>query len=282
MNNTKNKKKNKGDLAKKRLMQKKVKKVTFGITDALTNTILYFIYVTVNLEGGRGPAGIHRSFNKADRLAEEFGAKQIRKALYNLKQRGFIKALKEEAALLEITETGMRRLKSKFPIYDEKRTWDKNLYIIVYDIPVVSNTKRDILRNALKKLKTVKLQDSVYLTPYNPREIIREITKDYEIEGQILISTLDPKNAFGTISNIKELLWDLYNLEDINYNYEVFIKKNKDKNPKEIIYKKQRLQIAFTYLAILKNDPQLPFDLLPDSYLGDEAYLLFKKLVRPN
>ncbi len=33
------------------------------------------------------------------------------------------------------------------------------------------------------------------------------------------------------------------------------------------------------YLSIVRNDPQLPFELLQDGYLGDEAYLVYKNLI---
>lgn len=265
--------------AYQRVMRKKLKKITFGVTDTLTNTILYLIYVTLNMPSERrGPAGVHRAFNKADALIADFNAKQIRKALANLKQRGLIHTIKKESALPQITKTGLKRLQNSFPFYDEKRVWDKSLYIITYDIPTKANTKRAVFRNNLAKLKATKLQDSVYLTTYNPREIIRKLVNEFKIPGQILVSTLDPRDAFGE-TDIKEFLWGIYELEDVNDRYAMFIGKHSRLQQKTVSEKKMRLNIAFAYLSILQDDPQLPFELLPDNYLGDEAYLLFRKLI---
>lgn len=265
--------------ARQRVMRKQLKQLTFGVTDTLSNVVLYLVYVTLNMPGGGGgPAGVHRAFNEADDLIADFNAAQIRKALVNLHQRGLIRTLKKEAALPEITKIGLKRLNNSFPFYDQKRVWDGSLYIITYDIPTKANTKRAIFRDNLIKLKATKLQDSAYLTPYNPREIIRELIDEFKIPGQILVSTLDPHDAFGE-TDIKGFLWDTYELEEVNDRYAIFISKHSRLQPKALSEKKIRLQVAFAYLSILQDDPQLPFDLLPDDYLGDEAYLLFRKLV---
>lgn len=264
--------------ARKRVARKKIKQITYGITDSLMNVLLYSLYVSFSIKGGRGPAGVNYGFNQANQLIGEFHASKIRNALYNLRQKGFIKTLRGEITSARITEAGLKRLTSNFPFYDEKRAWDKNIYVVTYDIPVQSNRSRDILRENLKTLKAKKLQDSVYLTTYNPHGVVERITEHYNIQGHILISTLDTYNAFGTATNIKDVLWDLYGLEDLNQKYDVFIYRYKNLSPKTIQHEGQKLKIAFKYLAILEDDPQLPFDLLPDKYLGDEAYLIFQKL----
>jgi DNA-binding transcriptional regulator PaaX len=263
-------KRKKKNLAKERELKRKIRKMTFGLTDALTNVALYTIYVGLNMPGGKGPAGVHRAFGKADDLISQFDAKQFRRALYNLSQKGLISSVRRAAALPHITNTGISKLEKTFPIYDTKRVWDKNIYLVVYDISSKNNHKRDILRGKLESLKAVMLQKSVYLTCYNPSEIIEYITKEYAITEQVLISTVDPKNAFSHIVDLREYLWEIYHLEEINNKYSRFIEKTGDYS---------KTEVAFSFLSIAENDPQLPFELLLDKYLGDKAYLLFRKLV---
>lgn len=265
-------------LAARRALRRKVKKLTFGVTDALTNVALYLLYVTLEMPGGRGSAGVHRAFDEADRLITEFDAQRLRKALYNLQQQGLISALREAATLPRITEAGRRRLESVFPVYDAQRVWDKKLYLVVYDFPKGSNWERDVFRNVLGELKAIRLQRSVYLTPYNPREIIGEVVKERKIAGEILVSTLEPQNAFRHIGDIKDYLWEVYRLEEVNEQYELFIGDYRGLPREEA--RQKRSEIVFRYVAILREDPQLPFELLTDKYLGDEAYLLFRRLVR--
>ncbi|MBU1327173.1 hypothetical protein KKB64_04890 [Patescibacteria group bacterium] len=38
---------------------------------------------------------------------------------------------------------------------------------------------------------------------------------------------------------------------------------------------------ATRYLSILRDDPQLPFQLLPDNWLGLKAYQLYRKIYFP-
>jgi DNA-binding transcriptional regulator PaaX len=267
-------------LSEKRLRRKKVKKLTFGVTDALTNIALYSIYVGANMlaEGGKGPVTVNRAFDKADSWIGKLDAKKLRRALYNLHQQGLITSVREAAVLPKITENGINKIKNILPAYDEKRVWDKNLYTIYYDIPIQKNNKRNILREYLKKLKAVKLQDSIYLTPYNPENIIDKIINEYNIEGQILISTINPYKGLKNIGNIKDFLWDIYGLEKVNRKYKKFIEKKKRSDKAEL--KQHKMKIAFEYFSILEDDPQIPFELLSDKYLGDEAYLLYKKAAR--
>lgn len=171
----------------------------------------------------------------------------------------------------------MRRLKDRLPFYDEERTWDKNLYLVVYDIPIKHNPKRDVFRDALKLLKSAKIQDSVYLTPYNPQELVDRIVKEQNIRGEILVSTIDPNKGLGTVKNIKQFLWETYELEEVNDRYAKFI--GSYSHIKKDRIEKLRTKIGFTYLSILQDDPQLPFDLLLNEYLGDKAYLLYEKLM---
>lgn len=261
-----------------RVLKRKVKKLTYGITDVLMNALLYLIYVTISLPGKSGPPGINKAFWEADELISSFDAERVRKALYNLQQQGFISSVKGVAKLPKITEAGLRRIHSRFPVYDDERVWDEKLYLITYDIPTTHNQSRDFFRGILVQLNAIKFQDSVYLTPYNPREIIQIVTENQQVFGQILISTLHPHDAFGTKTNTMEILWVLTNLEEVNESYADFIRNYRSTSPEKA--KKQKAKIAFTFMSILEDDPQLPFKLLPDRYLGDEAYLLFRKLLK--
>ena len=69
-----------------------------------------------------------------------------------------------------------------------------------------------------------------------------------------------------------DLVNRVYKLDQLNQRYSEFI----------FWVRKGRLdkkQIAFKFLSILADDPQLPFDILPYNWLGNKAYKLFKKHV---
>jgi len=66
----------------------------------------------------------------------------------------------------------------------------------------------------------------------------------------------------------------VYNLSGLNSRYINFIEDVKNKT---IVSKEQLL---FTFLSILKDDPQIPFDLLSEDWVGDKAYVLFKDYLK--
>ncbi|OGG26202.1 hypothetical protein A2960_04455 [Candidatus Gottesmanbacteria bacterium RIFCSPLOWO2_01_FULL_39_12b] len=149
---------------------------------------------------------------------------------------------------------------------------DKRIYLITYDIPEKARVKRDQLRNFLLRIDARLLQESTFLTPYNPRELINEFNQKYKVPGTIIISDIGPDGGVGEM-NIQDLLVKLYSLEDLNDKYEEFIKNARKK-------KRPVRSLLFEYLSILKNDPQLPFSLLPVGWLGEKAYLAYEKLRR--
>ncbi len=66
------------------------------------------------------------------------------------------------------------------------------------------------------------------------------------------------------------MIREIYNLDELNDRYKKllyeFSKGKKDASVDTV---------ASHYLSILKDDPQLPFELLPTDWRGDEAYELY-------
>lgn len=141
-------------------------------------------------------------------------------------------------------------------------------------MPVKQNLVRDALRRLLKKLGGVKLQDSAYLVFSDPSELTKKFIEEHQdFLGNILISKLTKHGFLGDM-DLVTYLWTQSDLANINNEYREFIEK----------YKKEKVaspvQVSIEYYSILEKDPQLPFELLPEEYLGDEAYLLFLSLVK--
>ena len=130
---------------------------------------------------------------------------------------------------------------------------------------------RDKLRELLQKLGAGYLQGSVWLIPYNPEKILKKFHQETGYAGEIIVSCIGKDGYIGEES-LKELINRIYDLDQLNLDYKNFI--NKFKN----IQKLHKWQAAVSYLCILQNDPQLPWELLPNNWLGDKAYLLYKKI----
>ena len=113
------------------------------------------------------------------------------------------------------------------------------------------------------------IQESVWLTPYDPNDILREFTKERKLKGSIIVSDLGKDGSIGE-EDIKDLVRRIYKLNEINKEYKEFLEKFAGTQTIP-------LQTPFAYWKILKNDPQLPFELLPGDWLGERAYQLFLK-----
>lgn len=63
----------------------------------------------------------------------------------------------------------------------------------------------------------------------------------------------------------------VYHLDRLNARYGEFLKQSLKHWP--------RFQIATTFYSILKDDPQLPFELLPKDWQGDKDFKKFSAIV---
>lgn len=258
----------------KRITRKKVRQLTQGVFSTLFNVTLYLLSLPV-LSLGKTPTsrGVYQMFRDADELLEEINYEKFMQSLQVLRKNGLIESLKDWNEEPIITSIGWKKLKSLTPIYDSERLWNGKLYLISYDFPKKLNFARDLFRQYIKKLGAFKLQGSLYLTFNNPYDFIEEFQKTHQFFGTILISELSKKGFVGK-NDLKTFLWEVANLEEINYRYRQFI----DNYQKEKIV--SLFQISLEYYSILKDDLQLPFKLLPDEYLGDDAHLLFSKFLK--
>lgn len=248
---------------------KKLAAVTKGIATSLADYLL--IQLSFWLEMMASPRDVYKL---SDQLLEDFPVRKTRarRTVGYLKQRGMI-VYSRGGSDPRITIAGKKRLRRLLPSYDPVRHWDQKLYLIVYDIPEKKRVVREILRDYLKKVGCGMLQNSVWITPYDPREVLKKFVLERGLVGQVLIGDLSRGNRIGGES-WEELLARVYNLSALNTRYKEFLTEySKRKDPLS--------WMAIDFLAILKDDPQLPFILLPQDWLGDKAYEFYKIHLRP-
>lgn len=194
------------------------------------------------------------------KILEGGGDRIVRNALYNCRRRRLFK--KDYSLTIE----GMRRLEKITPKLFPPKIWDGSWYVVNYDIPEKMRYKRDIIRMNLQALGFGQLQKSIWISPVNYLGAVEEIVKYYKIEPYVILSET---NRIG-----KEASRDLANrvwcLDSLNNEYEAFIAywKRSQKDRKD----KNRIWPVVRYLSILKRDPQLPEELLPDDWRGFEAH----------
>jgi len=255
---------------KKIEIRRKISKISDGLMSTMADFFLFHVHVLNSIDGN-GTKAAYRAISKAHSELEEINSRTIRNTIGYLKRRGLIRILKEP----EITYMGKEKLQNTLPVYQHKRPWDKSIYLITYDIPERKRIVRDKLRDFLERLGAGMLQASVWLTPYNPSKNLKQFHEDNNDIGEIIISCIGKDGYIGKKS-IQELLQEVYCLDELNYRYEAFIEQFKNQS------QAVKYQAAISYLSILSEDPQLPWELLPKNWLGDKAYLLYKKITLQN
>ena len=203
-----------------------------------------------------------RAIAAADRFLREVNYDVIKNAIVTARRYGYLARTTGRKSWPKITQEGKKRLASVIPRYEKERTWDGRLHLVTYDIPEARADDRYLLREYIKRIGCGRLQDSVWITPYNPIDLLRTFTRDKGLEGTIIVSDVGSDGAIGD-EDIRALVSRVYNLEVLNDRYMEWLKESQDGVDHWAMIK---------LLSILKDDPQLPFSILPPRWKGDAAY----------
>lgn len=262
-------------------LKRAISRLTWGTIDTLGILFLHQLalgtaYVTTP---GRSSGAISSAMSKADLWSDElvssFERAQLKDCWENLKRKGLIESIKGKRYEIQITKLGIEKLKSKIPTYRTKRPWDKRIYLVNYDIAEKERQLRDRLRDYLKEIGCGSLQKSTYISVYNPRGLLRPWIMEHYLAGEVLVSDLGPDGSLGDKS-VTEIIAKAYELDVLNAKYSSFLDGFLGVKDLNNISKNQ---LAFQFLSILKEDPQLPFELLPDWWVGDRAYRKYKTVI---
>lgn len=246
--------------------------VTNGVAKTAMDGLLWWVYlVGASIGKSHTSRGAYEMFREADEALRDCNYEHFQQMVYQLQRNRFIaKRRKRTEIELSITTLGKERLKEFLPSYKTIRPWDGYVYLISYDIPESSKHIRDLFRLYLRQIGCAKLQASVWITPYTPRDLVNDFAEEHHVEGTILVSKLDKKGMIGD-ETLGEVIVRIYNLHALQERYE------------EFLHYARRKQLSFfqkavLYQSILQYDPQLPFELLPSWWNGDRAYQLFLSL----
>ncbi len=203
----------------------------------------------------------------ADRFLSQWNYETIKRAIAHARRNRLLQPVKKgRHALPEITQAGKRRLAELLPTYDTKRTWDGRMHLVTYDIPETQGDDRAALRDFIRKIGAAHLQDSVWITPYNPIDTLRSFITDHSLSGTVIVSDLGRDGSIGE-EDLQSLVARVWRLDLLNDRYVEWIAEAK---------RSKRIDqwMTMAYLSILKDDPQPPFPLLPLWWKGDQAYRL--------
>lgn len=255
-----------------RKLKETISTLTKGVFQSLGDFLLFYFSMMENQIGkSKTSRGVWQAFYETDEVFKTYKSNSFKVGFYVAQRKNLIRIDKKDDKLtIKITEVGKTRLNSLLPKHDKDRVWDKKLYLVTYDICEKRKKDRELLRNMIKQLGMGMLQDSVWITPYNPKATLRNFIKDRKLSGSVIISCVGEDGAIGE-DDVKTLICKVYKLEQLNKRYEEFID-----NANQGYLKPWT---SLKYLSILRDDPQLPFDLLPVWWKGEEANKIYQEFL---
>jgi len=116
----------------------------------------------------------------------------LRRALARLEKRGLVRRQKRDDGneYLLLTEAGeqayQQEMCSELKL-ERPAVWDRQWRIVIFDIPEDKKIVREALRKHLRNLGFLRLQKSVFVTPYPCAKEITFLQKFYEVEDGMCI-----------------------------------------------------------------------------------------------
>lgn len=261
----------------KRTVKQAIKDATFGWLGTAKDLALVTLVTAVGLH-----QAAYMSRKSAFQVIEDAGIlfenlrsqrlqKSIRHGLYQLADAGYRDGW-------QVTDEGYRRLKELVPKYipPEQREWNGSIYFVMFDIPENLRRSREKFRNILGEIGFRMIQESVWMGFDDPTFLLEDDLERLELQDSVLMTKAEPPLEQ---SSLILFVRKAYRLDQINLRYQAFLEhihepmknrltaRDKDYRPSEL---------ALMYLSILKSDPQLPLVLLPDDWVGDQAFLAYR------
>ena len=199
-----------------------------------------------------------------------------KRSLYKLVSQGvkvgdIKKVSKDGQVYLQITAAGREFLKREFPVFRWQETqWDGLWRIVAYDIEEKRRDVRNLLRRKLEELGFGMLQKSLWMTPHDVTKPLREFLESEQLVPEVYV--LEARRLFAR--DDRALAAEIWPLKELNLAYESWLEKVEKVGES----KEGREGLREEFAEILKADPCLPKELLPEGWEGKSAAERFRTL----
>lgn len=245
----------------------RVKTYTSGLATSASELMLFAIAYNLDL----GSVTDHPLDQEAHAAIRDINFSSFKRSLTHLKSKGLIIEADGTSTGYELTQEGRNEMNSTVAQYNNERAWDGKIYLVNYDLPVSSNSARNAFREYLKEIGFGLLQHSLWLNPYDPRTKLRKYIEENAVEKEnIIVSAANIETELYGYQ-IPQLVETAYSLSEINNRYRGF-----NEESDQGISRERKI---FRFLTILKDDPQVPYDLLPEDWAGYRSKELFDEVL---
>jgi CRISPR-associated endonuclease Cas2 len=158
--------------------------------------ILLALFGGVALGLSQNPAQYYRTLRVIKKNWKKINQSNFNKSVRRLSSNKLVEEKKfaDGSIKLILTKEGKKQAK-KLSLFGNSikfkrpKKWDGKWRLVIFDIPEDDRTFRDILRNHLKELNFLKLQQSVFVSPYSYEKAISELTSLYLAEKYVRVIT---------------------------------------------------------------------------------------------
>lgn len=169
------------------------------------------------------------------------------------------KVVKRGEPYLRITGLGKENFHRDFPLFKfQDQKWDGYWLVVSYDIPEKKRSLRESLSRRLPELGFGMWQRSVYISPHDFGEEVREWINSNRMEDFVSVS-----KSKELSEDEKELARKVFNLDELGERYLDILGEISELKGKEIPE-----SIYNSYFQSLLCDPLLPRELLPKGWPG--------------
>ncbi|TDA68260.1 MAG: phenylacetic acid degradation operon negative regulatory protein PaaX [Clostridia bacterium] len=224
------------------------------------------------------------------RLLSELGFSEqaVRLALSRMTRKGWlVRTRKGNRSYYRLSEKALGLMQESekriFPRWRRNRRWDGRWHIVTYHLPEKKRGIRDSLKKELSWLGYGSMNHGTWVSPYGAEEELKRAVRDLRAEPYVEIFTA-VHEGFG---NNRQLVSKCWNLEAIDERYQAFLEKyqpqyestKKDLKAGSIPDSEcflERVLLSDEYRKFPFFDPDLPLELLPHGWKGEQAAILFE------
>lgn len=161
--------------SRKRLGRETLKKVVLGMV--ATAGVLSVALVAPNALQILKTFGV-KPYRRRKELIKRVYDKLLNQG-YLVRKDGFLEITEKGSLALELLSEGKTKLK-------KPRKWDKKWRILIFDIDEKRRPKRDKLRRSLASVGFMRLQDSVWIYPYDCEDFVALLKRDFKLGKELL------------------------------------------------------------------------------------------------
>ena len=218
---------------------------------------------------------------KFDKVSFDERNQKIFDLSLNQKTKGTLSALIREDEIEKIsdnayrlTEKGFHSLSLIFPSFRfMKDKWDGRWRVLSYEIPEKKRELRDKLRREVSGWGLGPWHRSFWLTPHPIIENLRQLVSGKEEEKYV--QAFESDHVFGDREVLIEKVWQKTELDkkyrQLFKNWHLILSQTEDKVEK-------LKKVISEYVNLLKEDPGLPRELVGESWIGFEAFNIYKEI----